>query len=87
MFDNPRLLKLDVWISSLSEVLAWHEKVVYTGHTLKKTTDGWFLVVRAIHQDKPVVSYFPGRDAESCFWLLAYDVKHSQVRWKPDKYA
>lgn len=85
--ERPHLLKLDNWIASLAEILAWYERAVYKGHTLKKTKDGWFLVVRADIKGQAMVAYLPGRDPESCFWLLAYDIKHAQVRWKPDKYA
>lgn len=83
----PSLSRLDYWVTGLGEVLAWHENATYTGHTLKKVSDGWFLVVRAEIEGKKMVCYLPGKDPDGCFWLLAYDIKHSKVLWKPDKYA
>lgn len=75
------------WVLSLNEVLAWYTGVVYQGHTLKPTADGWMLVVRGKKKDEPLVAFVYGSSPHDCFLALAGKVGANMVAWKADRFA
>ena len=74
------------WIVALSEVLGWFEGVVYTGHTVKRGTKEWMLIIRAEKKNKGVVSMYFGPHELGCWMSFTKTLKHSKVVWKEDVY-
>lgn len=81
----PKVLR---FLVNADEVIGGYEGLTLTGLNLKKQDKGWFMVVSAKRTGgERVVAYFAGHRPYECLWLLAWQVVHKQVVWKPDKYA
>lgn len=82
-----RKRSLGEWVLLLDEVLPWHTKTVYRGHTLKQTDVGWLLVLRGTRAGMPVVCFYTADTVYDCWHMLAGNVGHNNVPWREDRYA
>lgn len=78
---------IEVWILELEKELAYCEKVVYQGHTIRRQEKGWLLVLRAKKAGRPVVAFIGGRDVATCFELARTFTLHGGLKWLPDRFA
>lgn len=74
------------WLSCACEQLGWYYGGVYTGHSLKRTSDGWLLVMRMTLGDHKVVSFTGDATPVDCIRSFAWQVRDNRVTWKPDLY-
>ncbi len=74
------------WLLILPEQLAWYYNATYTGHTMKRSERGWFIVVRADFGSKKKVCFSMGETPTECVRHLAYDMRNGRTQWLKDKY-
>lgn len=85
-------VRLITWVATLDHTLAWYQGMVLTGWSVKRSQEGWLIVVKAHRKgrgDKPQhrVAFFRGDDLMETFKALAYAVRRDMITWKPDKFA
>lgn len=84
--DRQILHRLDLWIATLPTVLAWRERVLFRGMTLKPKGEEWLLIVRARRRQSPVVAFFDGREPIDCFMHMATFIRTCGIQWQVDRF-
>lgn len=79
--------ELHAGLASLSEQLAWHDGAVLTGINVKEDGEGFFVILKATSQGKPVVHFTGGRTFFDAVEAILWEVQHGLLNWRPDRYA
>lgn len=77
------------FLLELEEEVAWTDRVVYDGHTVKRKGSKWLLVIRS-HDKKGNrnVAFYERDQVIDCFRELYRDLcVKSTIPWKPDKFS
>ena len=72
---------------TFEEAIPWYTGMTYDGHTLKRKTEGWLLVVRVHDNGNPLVCFIGGEDPTDCARSFAIAAIYGGVVWHEDKYA
>lgn len=83
MYPSPT----DAQMQRLEQVLDRDYSVSLTGLNIKADGEGWFVILKAIDNGKPVVHFTGGRSWQDTLEVLVYEVNHKQLTFRPDKYA
>lgn len=86
-FDTKRWEKAGTWLIAGPEVLGWYYKAVYQGHSLKRTRDGWLLIIRADFGRLGKVCFTRGSSPADCVLHAAWDIKERRMQWQEDAYS
>lgn len=71
----------------LEKLLAYHEGVELTGFNTKRVEGGWFVLIKGNLKGKPMVHFSGARYFADIWETITYEVLHSGMFWRPDKYA
>jgi len=78
--------KAGYYITCLTEAIGWYYRAVYQGHTLKRTDQGWLLIVRVTMGGYKKVAFVAGVSIWDCFIQLGHGVRNQTLRFKDDLY-
>ena len=78
--------KVGYYLTCMPETLGWYTHQTYTGHTLKKTDEGWLLIVRCEGKKGRKVSFTHARSIVDCVAGFAHLLASNQINWKNDLY-
>lgn len=77
------LAMFSLYLVNLADADGW----VYVGHSFKRGVGLSKLVIKAMLDEQPVVSFISGRTLVSCITIFLRRMEEKSVEWHPDKYG
>lgn len=74
------------YILLFGESLGYWSHRVYTGHTISRKGDVWWLTVRATNKGKPEVTFVSGSTQQEAIKAFGIGLVYEQLKWKPDEF-
>lgn len=85
--DQERVAATQSFVTQINEQLPYMAARQFTGLTLKKREDDWFIVLRGTYRGEPEVCFAAGHNVEEALMELVHGLIFDLNRWKPDKFT
>lgn len=81
-----KTMRLDFWVTCLTEVFGWYMRAVLTGLSLKRKGSDWLLIVRWDKGDGHYVDFIQKPTIVECFTTLGVCIAKGWLTGSPDRF-